>query len=595
MRVQKLLTGTLAGSGALIWALSAYAGETTSDQLLKAGSDANNWLMVHRTYDSHRFSPLDQISTDNVKNLHLAYVVTLGQMTAGGRYANPRNENTPLVEDGQMYIEADWSRVYKVDLTDPSHGKIVWKYDPNMDLQWVGDATCCGAENRGMGLWKNNVIALTMDGRVMSIDKDTGELNWEVQRADKDRAESFTGGPLIIGDTALYGPAGGEFGIRGWVEALDLNTQKQKWRTYTIPAPGEPGSETWAKGDTWKTGGGSIWQTGSYDPNLNMTYWGTGNPAPQIDTRYRPGDNLYASSILGLDANTGEIKWHFQYTPNDPYDYDEIGDSQLVKIGDTDAIVHAARNGFVYGFDRTDGQLQYAKQYVETATWTDGIDQKTGKPVAYDPSTQLQMYNPGTVGTREGTPGVYCPTLGGGKNWQPASYDEQTGYLYVTANEGCSAYVPTEPPNPTITGGDYNVIQPGHKEWNGRLNAPQGTKMPDVFNGGSVKAINVKDGSVVAKVLLPEGRGNGMLTTAGGLVFGSNPTGNITAWDAKDLKQMWQVNVGTSLSGPPISYAVNGKQYIAVMAGTTPGGNAIKTDPSLQFYTPQDQLYVFTE
>lgn len=595
----RLLTGTILGGGALLLGISAaYAGETTPDQQLNAGSEANNWIMVHRTYDSHRFSPLKQITSGNVKNLHLAYVVTLNQMTAGGRYSSPRNENTPLVEDGFMYVEADWSNVYKIDLSDPTRGKIVWKYDPAMDLQWVGDATCCGAENRGMGFWKNQVIALTMDGRVMAIDKDTGELTWEVQRAEKDRAESFTGAPQVIGDTATYGPAGAEFGIRGWVEQLDLNTHEPKWRTYTIPAPGEPGSETWVRADTWKTGGGSIWQTGSYDPNLNLQYWGVGNPAPQIDTRYRPGDNLYGSSLLALDNDTGAIKWYFQFTPNDPYDYDEIGDNQLIEgtvNGQKHAmVIRAARNGFMYGFDRGSGEFLYGKQYVEFLNWTDGVDPKTGKPVAYDASAQLQMYNPGTVGTRDGTPGVYCPTLGGGKNWQPASYSEDTGYLYVTSNEGCSAYVPTEPPNPTVTGGDYNVIQPGHKEWNGRLNAPDGTKRPDTFVGGSVKAINALDGSVVAKVLLPEGRGNGMLSTAGGVVFTSNATGNITAYDAKNLDKLWEMNVGTSLSGPPISYAVNGKQYIAVEAGTTPRGAAIATDAALQFYTPQDQVYVFT-
>lgn len=306
---------------------------TSSDDLLAAGDKKNdgNWLMVHRTYDSHRFSPLKQVSTDNVDKLHLAFTTTFDQASRGGRYQSARNEGTPLVEDGFMYVQSGWSVIYKVDVRSGKAGQIVWKYDPDVDRQWISDAVCCGAENRGVALYGNSVLALTMDGRVLSLDKDTGDVNWEEQRADKDRGESFTGAPLVVGDEVIYGPAGGEFGIRGWLEALDAKTGKQLWKTYTIPAPGEPGSDTW-KGDAWKTGGASIWETGSYDPDSGMMYWGTGNPAPQIDAEYRPGDNLYASSLLAMDAKSGQIKWYYQFTPNDPFDYDEIGDSQLVKV-----------------------------------------------------------------------------------------------------------------------------------------------------------------------------------------------------------------------------------------------------------------------
>ena len=597
MRMGLLGRASVLALSAALLSAPALAAETTSEQLVNAGDASGdaNWLMVHRTYDSHRYSPLTQIDTTTVKNLGLQFVTTFDNASRGGRYASARNEGTPLVEDGFMYVQTGWSVVYKVDVRDGKVGKIIWKYDPEVDREWISDATCCGAENRGIGLWNNDVIALTMDGRVMSINKDTGELNWESQQADKARAESFTGAPLIVGDTAIYGPAGGEYGIRGWLEAMDLNTGKPVWRQHLIPGPGEPGFETW-QGDAWKTGGASIWQTGSYDPESGKMYWGTGNPAPQIDAEYRPGDNLYASSLVVLNAEDGKIDWHYQFTPNDPYDYDEIGDNQLLDVEvdgkPTKMVVRAARNGFMYGFDRTNGDLDYAEQYVKDLNWTTGIDLKTGKPLEYDPEAQLQKYVKGTVGSRTaGDIGIYCPTLSGGKNWQPAAYNPNTKLLYVTSAEGCSAYQPEEAPNPTITGGEYDVVA-AQREWNGRLPAPEGTVMPDVFTGGSVNAIDPITGKTVKKVEIPR-RLNGMLTTGGNLVFGGGSDGWLTAYDAETLDVVWQYNVGTSLAGPPMSYAVDGKQYIAILAGASPAAADRTSYPPSEFFVPTDQLFVF--
>lgn len=593
MSLMRLSVAILAG--ALTLSTAAFAAEMTQERLENADKETGNWLMVHRTYDAHRYSPLEEINKDNVGNLRLSFVTQFDQASAGGRYASARNEGTPLVEDGFMYVQAGWSRVYKVDVRDGRFGKIVWKVDPEVDKQWISDATCCGAENRGIAFWKNDVIALTLDGRVMSINKDTGEVNWETQQADKARAESFTVAPLVVGDVAIYGPAGGEYGIRGWIEAIDLTTGKPKWRTHTIPEPGQPGSETWKREDTWKTGGGSIWQTGSYDPKLGLTYWGTGNPAPQIDAEYRPGDNLYASSLLALDVGTGEMKWHFQFTPNDPYDYDEVGETQLIDVkgdGVDDTIAfRAARNGFAYSFDRASGALRNATQYVDDLNWTTGIDQKTGLPLSYDPAAELQKYVAGTVGTRETTPGIYCPTLGGGKNWQPASFSAKTGLVYIASNEGCSAYVPTEAPNPTITDGDYDVVA-AQKEWNGRLPAPEGTELP-APQSGSVVAVDPSTGETKAKIRMPA-RGNGMLATAGGLVFGTDRAGWIYAYDDETLKELWKFNIGTSIGSPAMSYAVDGKQYVAVLAGAAPSTAQIEAEPALKYFVPQDSLYVFS-
>lgn len=592
MRMTRLLTS----SCCLALAMSvADAAEVTQERLVNADQETDNWLMVHRTYDAHRYSPLDQINKDNVADLRIAFVTQFDQASAGGRYAYSRNEGTPLVEDGFMYVQAGWSRVYKVDVRDGKFGKIIWKMDPEVDRQWVSDATCCGAENRGIAMWGNDIIALTLDGRVMSLNKDSGQINWETQQAERARAESFTVAPLVIGDVAIYGPAGGEYGIRGWLEAIDLNTGEPKWRTHLIPGPGEPGHETWVREGTWETGGASIWQTGSYDPELGLTYWGTGNPAPQIDAEYRPGDNLYASSLVALDVETGELKWHYQFTPNDPYDYDEVGETQLID-GAVDGVdeklgVRLARNGFLYSFDRASGELKAATPYVDDITWTSGIDIKTGLPVDYNPGADLQKYVEGTVGARDTIPGIYCPSLGGGKNWQPASYSARTKLLYSTPREGCSAYLPTEAPNPTITGGEYDVVA-AQQEWNGRLPAPEGTELPAPVTG-SVAAVDPLTGEVKGKAYLPE-RGNGVMATGGGLIFNSDRAGWMYAYDDETMELLWTVNVGTPLGGPPMSYAFDGKQYIAVLAGANPNTAQIQAEPSLQYYVPLDAMFVFS-
>ena len=568
---------------------------TTFDRLLNAKSETSNWLTVHGTYDSHRYSPLDQINGDNVGDLQLQYVLPLNVASAGGRYTSAQNEGTPLVEDGYMYVQSGWSVITKVDLHDPTRAKILWRHDPEIDRTYVSDTACCGAENRGIGLWNDQVIALTMDGRMLSLNKDSGKVTWEKQLADKDRAETFTTAPQIIKDMAIIGPAGGEYGIRGWLAAIDLKDGAIKWKTYTVPGPGEPGNETW-EGRDWETGGAPIWETGSYDPELNLIYWGTGNPAPQFDAEYRPGDNLYSDSLLALDPDTGEIKWHFQYTPNDPYDHDEIGDSQLIDaVIDGEPrklIVHVARNGFVYVIDRTDVRFVAGEQYVEILNWTEGLDPVTGRPLSYDPSTTLQSYVAGTVARRGGGASLMCPGLVGGRNWQPASYSESANLLFAPSTEGCNnTFTAEEVPNPTVTGGTWDLTDP--KGWRGRGFAPADQR-PDMPEGEaelkySVNSINPVTGELVVKKHL-DYQQMGMLSTAGDLVFSGDNAGNITAFDAKTLDVKWQINIATGIYGPPITYTVDGKQYIAILAG---GPGATGSDPSLQFFVPQDAVYVF--
>ncbi|HEY6255345.1 MAG TPA: PQQ-binding-like beta-propeller repeat protein, partial [Xanthobacteraceae bacterium] len=290
--------------GAVTLAWPAVAAEVTAERLINADKEPQNWLMNHRTYDAQRYSPLDTINKSNVKNLRLLFAVAVGG-TSGGESL----EATPLVEDGFMYIADAWGVVYKIDVRDGKAGRIVWKMDPGQEKV---------DRNRGVALWGNLVVSITShDGRVVATDKETGKLVWDTNLHDQPDLE-LTAAPLALRDRIIIGASGGDRGVRDWIAALDAKTGKLEWKTYSIPAPGEPGSETWKdKNNAWQTGGGAFYVTGSYDPAANLTYWGTGNPVPGYDATYRPGDNLYTSSVLALDPASGKISWFHQYTPND--------------------------------------------------------------------------------------------------------------------------------------------------------------------------------------------------------------------------------------------------------------------------------------
>ena len=363
----------------------AGAADMTTERALNPQREPQNWILHHGNYQGHRYSLLKEINADTVKNLKPAFTVALSGFQSGGRYAFGNLEATPLVEDGIMYVPDGWGSVYAIDLTAGKKGVIKWKMDPGTDRAWAGDVACCGVNNRGVALWKDKVISIALDGRMFAINKATGEVAWERKIADPAIGETLTIAPLVIRDLAIVGIAGGEFGIRGYIEATDLNTGKQAWRTYTIPGAGEPGNETWKDGkDHWKHGGGSVWETATYDPDTDTFYQGIGNAGPDWDAEYRPGDNKWAASVLAISPNDGKIKWGFQYTPNDPYDFDEISEHPIInaKVNGEDRkiVVHAARNGFFYALDRTNGSFIGGKQYVDQLNWTPGLDPKTGKP-----------------------------------------------------------------------------------------------------------------------------------------------------------------------------------------------------------------------
>ena len=401
-------------TGLMFAASPTLAGEVTPDRLVNANREPQNWLMNHRTYDGQRFSPLTRINRENVKNLKLAFAVPLG-----GQIGNGAVEATPLAENGFLYITDSSGVLYKIDATSGDAGRIIWAMDPKQERPGI---------NRLAALWGNLVIApANSPARIFAVDKDSGKLVWETNMTESQPQLRITAAPLAINDHIIVGASGGDSGVRDWIAGLDGATGKVLWRKYTIPAPGEPGSETW-KGTTnaWQTGGAAVWVTGTYDPDSNQTIWGTGNPVPMFDPYYRPGDNLYTNSAISWNPETGNMNWYFQFTPGDMWDYDEIGTHILIDgnvAGQPRKLVtHSARNGFLYTMDRFNGQIIGAKPYMDNVNWTKGIDQKTGKPVDYDPAMDIQTY----AGVGNLTPGAplqkVCPSIGGGNNYWPSSW-----------------------------------------------------------------------------------------------------------------------------------------------------------------------------
>jgi alcohol dehydrogenase (cytochrome c) len=608
---EKLMTGKLgrlpalavaalgAGAFALAAALPATAAEiTTADDLLNAADNPNDWVHHHRTYDSRRYSPLDQINKSNVADLKVAFTVALGGTEGGGFWRYGNIEGTPIVEDGTIYMPNGWSELFSIDVRKVGQGPdmINWIFDPAVDKDWAGNVACCAINNRGVALWQDSVIMSVLDGRMMRINKDSGELVWEVKLADPAIAETITVAPLVIKDLAISGVSGAEYGIRGWLAAVDLNTGKEVWRRYTVPGPGEPGHETWKDDyDAWLTGGGSTWQTGSYDPELNLVYWGVGNPGPDWDMDYRPGDNLYTSGMIVINPDTGAIVRHFQYTPNDPYDFDGINELILVdgNIGGSErkAFLHADRNGFFYAVDRTNGEFIYGVPFVNEVTWTKGLDKVTGLPLEYDPNSDLQTYVTENTPNRTNKSATFCPNLMGGKNWMPMSYSERTNMMYVPTIESC-IQVNNEA---EVPGPDGTFVL---REWfsGGFPDTTTSKTLDGRWLHGSITMIDVATGRIVKKRETRYPTLAGLLTTAGGLVFVPQHEGKFCAFDDETLDELWCFETNSLTDAGAISFAVDGKQYIASASG---GWGVLPTyfapvSPGLEKIQISNMLWVFS-
>jgi alcohol dehydrogenase (cytochrome c) len=599
---------------AVAMALPANAAEMTMQRMLNTDSEPHNWLMHHKNYFGHRFMSETQINTGNIANLRLVYTIGVGGIEAAGARRTGRLEGTPIVEDGFMYYPNGWGVVYKVDVRSGDAAEIVWQMDPATDRVWAAEVACCGNNNRGVVFWGNEVISITLDGRMISTNKESGEVTWERTVADPSIAETITLAPLIIRDISITGTAGAEYGVRGWLDATNLNDGTAMWRTHTAGGndndPNEIAKSTWLDDyNAWETGGGSIWQTGTYDDALNLMYWGTGNPGPDWDPEYRPGDNLYTDSLLAMDPDTGDIKWYFQYTPNDPYDYDEIAEHPLIDIEVNgtmrNLVYHPARNGFSYGFDRATGEFLYAVQYVNDVIWTEGIDPKTGLPTSYNPNTALQDYR-GTAGRRDGRIGIHCPRISCGKNWPPSASDPIKGIMYVPGIEGCQLVATAQSDHPIGKGG---AVKPRDSWTGGRfgitmddmvgMNALTGREfdadeMGSLTESGSVVAIDVRTGETVNKIQVRYANRAGMLAAAGGWIMTGYLNGDIVAYDSDSLEEVWKFSTGAPIKATPMSYSVDGKQYVAIMVGGDVSGGNRTNYPELANIQFMHAVFVFT-
>jgi alcohol dehydrogenase (cytochrome c) len=522
-------------------ALLANYPNVTADRLTKPTD--GDWLMIRRTYDGWGYSPLQQINTGNVAKLKLMWVTLTGESRV--------HEAAPLVNGGAMFVSTPNGQVIAFDAKT---GDVLWRYRKPRPA----GAIVLHDVSRGVALYGDKVYYAAGEAELIALDAKTGRVVWQKVVADNKAAYYITLAPLIAGGKVMVGASGGETGVRGFVAAYDPETGNEAWRTYTIPAPGEPGSETWPKGDQWKTGGGPVWVTGNYDPATNTAYWGTGNGGPWMGDK-RPGDNLYTASTLALDVATGKIKGYFQYTPNESFDWDEPSPPLLIdyqRNGRTvKGLIDVARNGYLWFLDRGDGnaiKFVEGKPYVYQNVFR-SLDPKTGRP-DIDPARK-----PGT-----GKRAEFCPGAHGGKNWPPIAYSPQTRMIYIPANENVCGAIQGQEEVTYVAGKNYTGVSFG--------GAPVAPPATDHF--GEVQAWNVDTGQRVWTHKFEKSPNWGsMLATGGGLVIsGGTNDRKVRAFDAKTGKVLWEFPTSSGVEAPVTTFLVDGKQYLAVLSGW--GGDA---------------------
>jgi PQQ-dependent dehydrogenase (methanol/ethanol family) len=518
-------------------------GVRANDSILKAQAEAGQWAVAGHDYGNTRFSPLKQINAENAGKLSLAYSFSLGSLRS--------NEASPIVIGDTLYVSTSWGPKYVYAL-DAATGARKWTWEPEIPddvLQYA----CCDVNNRGIAYADGKLFVGRLDGKLTALDAKTGKALWTTKVVDYKQGSVITSPPLVVRDKVITGFGGGEYGVRGALLAYDINTGKQVWETFTVPSPEEPGGDSW-KGDSAKHGGGAAWLVGSYDAKTDTVYWGTSNPAPWNTAVRSTGNgdfgkltNLYTASTLALDPNTGKIKWHIQTTPADAWDYDGVNEAVLadLKIGNdtVPALLKADRNGFFFVANRETGKVVSAEKYV-FANWAEKWDTAALRAV------ENADKRPGP-----GHPAKdICPNLIGGKNWQPMSYNPQTGLVYIPTNNVCM---------------DWSVGDVTYKRGVFYLGAEFPTKEgPGGFLGELVAWDPVKNKKVWSiKEDLPFN--GGTLTTAGNLVFAGDLHGDFRAIDAKSGSILWKRNLGSGIGAGPITYMVDGKQYVAVVVGRT--------------------------
>ena len=501
------------------------AAQVPYERIVNADREPGVWLTYSGNYQGHRYSRLAEITPANVARLRPLWVFQTN---------NNRTEVSPVVVDGVMYV----TEANNVTALDIHTGRSLWSWTRPIpkDLQTIG----FGRTNRGVAVIDELVVVGTLDAHLVALDAKTGAVRWDAEVADYRVGHCITGAPIAIDGKVFTGISGGEAGIRGFVDAYDAKSGKRVWRFWTIPGPGEPGHDTW-KGDAWKTGGGSTWVSGTYDPELKLVYWGVGNPGPDWNGDSRVGDNLYTCSLVALDADTGKLRWHFQFTPHDEHDWDATEIPVLINATvrgqQRKLIAMANRNGFYYLLDRITGEFLLGTPYAKQ-TWAKGLDD-SGRPLLL----------PNSAPSVQGT--LVYPSLQGVTNWFSPSYSPQTDLFYVAVREMGSYYYKGEAeykPGTFFGGGGERALD-GDEAW------------------GAIRALNPTTGKMIWEFHLKSPPWAGVLSTAGGLVFGGSNEGNVYALDARDGKPLWDFQTGASMESNPISFLMDGKQHVAVAAG----------------------------
>jgi alcohol dehydrogenase (cytochrome c) len=520
---------------AILLALNLSAPAQTLDDLKNDGKNTDNVLTYGMGYHQHRYSTLKQIDKTNIKRLVPVWNLSLDNQWG--------EQAQPLVYNGVMYVTNARATV-AVDLAS---GRQLWR----TPVDWLPETprvVCCGVSNKGAAILNGKLFRTTLDAHVVALDMKTGKEIWKTKAAEWKDGYSMTVAPQIADGVLITGISGAEFGIRGFIDGWDPETGKQLWRRYTIPARGEKGNETWAQDtNAWEIGGGSSWITGSYDPELDLTYWGVGNPAPWA-SQSRPGDNLFTSSVLALRPKTGEVVWHYQFTPNDPFDFDANWEMILADIDVEGAkrkvLMQLNRNGFLYVLDRANGQLIAANPY-EKVNWATHIDLKTGRPVETDVATKV----------RAGEQVEMWPSTRGGKNWPHAAYNPETGLLYANTMHRGGIYKHLET-KPYVAGQRYQFIE----------NRPTPVQPGEAI--GHVDAIDPLTGKPRWRAPLTDHpHWSAMLATGSGLLFTGKMTGEFIALDADSGKTLWQFQTGSGVNAMPITFTQNGRQYVTVLSG----------------------------
>lgn len=520
-------------AGATLLAQQApVPGPVTNQELLDGlKADGSSWLTFGGNYSNHRFSPLTQITPENVARLQPTWTFQTGTLGAF--------ETTTLLRDNVLYATGPQNVAWAIDARS---GRQIWRYRRELPENLTA---CCGLVNRGFAALGDRLFMTTLDAHLLALDMKTGSVVWDATLEDYKTGYAATLAPIVVKDKVIVGVAGGEYGIRGFIDAYDAQSGKRAWRFYTIPGPGEPGNSTWG-GESWKIGGTGIWVTGAYDPEQNAIFFGTGNPGPDYHSESREGDNLYSCSLVVLDADTGTLKWHYQFTPHDVHDYDSTEVPILADLTingqPRKTVMFANRNGFYYTLDRITGKVIVAKPFVQT-TWAKSIDAQ-GRP----------MLEAGHTPDEKGE--VTCPDLTGGTNFWPPSFDPRTRLFFVNAREACATfygYKPEYVAGQRYTGGAQQLVN---------------TRDQKPF--GALRAIDPTTAERKWEFLMPTPSRAGILTTASNLLFSGDGDGNVLALDSRSGKLLWHYQMGSQLHGTsPITYMLDGRQQLLVPAGTT--------------------------